>query len=107
MKVISVDVGLPRTVRWKGKAVSTGIFKTPESGRMHLRTLNFAGARQVDLSAHGGPEKVAHGYRAKHHAYWHGVQTHCRIRGQSPHLRSGCDALRNPRDRLDASPAVP
>jgi len=39
MKVISVNVGLPRTVRWKGKAVSAGIFKTPVSGGIRLRAL--------------------------------------------------------------------
>jgi len=56
MKVISVNVGLPRTVQWKGKAVSTGIFKAPVSGRIHSRTLNFDGDRQADLSVHGaGP----------------------------------------------------
>lgn len=71
MKVISVNVGLPRTVQWKGKAVSTGIFKTPVSGRIHLRTLNFDGDRQADLSAHGGPDKAAYAYPAEHYAYWH------------------------------------
>ncbi len=70
MKVISVNVGLPRTVQWKGKAVSTGIFKTPVSGRIHLRTLNFEGDRQADLSAHGGPDKAAYAYPAEHYAYW-------------------------------------
>ena len=71
MKVISVNVGLPRTVQWKGKAVSTGIFKTPVSGRIHLRTLNFDGDRQADLSVHGGPDKAAYAYPAEHYAYWH------------------------------------
>ncbi len=70
MKVISVNVGLPRTVQWKGKAVSTGIFKTPVSGRIHLRTLNFEGDRQADLSAHGGPDKAAYAYPPEHYAYW-------------------------------------
>ncbi len=56
MRVISVNAGLPRTVQWNGKAVSTGIFKAPVSGRIHLRTLNFDGDRQADLSVHGaGP----------------------------------------------------
>jgi MOSC domain-containing protein YiiM len=50
MSVVSVNVGLPRTVQWKGKAVSTGIFKTPVSSRIHLRSPNFDGDRQADLS---------------------------------------------------------
>src|SRR5215510_1858870 len=71
MRVISVNVGLPRTVQWKGKAVSTGIFKAPVSGRIHLRTLNFDGDRQADLSVHGGPDKAVYVYPAEHYAYWH------------------------------------
>ena len=62
MRVISVNVGLPRTVQWKGKAVSTGIFKAPVSGRIHSRTLNLDGDRQADLSVHGGPDKAVYVY---------------------------------------------
>jgi hypothetical protein len=56
MKVISVNAGLPRTVHWKGKAVSTGIFKTPVSGRIRLWTLNFDG----DVEAWGVPADRVH-----------------------------------------------
>ena len=71
MKVISLNVGLPRTVQWKGKPVSTGIFKVPVSGRIRLRALNFDGDRQADLSVHGGPDKAAYAYPAEHYAWWH------------------------------------
>src|SRR5215475_6227487 len=71
MKVVSVNVGLPRTVQWKGKAVSTGIFKAPVSGRVPLRSLNFDGDRQADLRVHGGPDKAVYVYPAEHYAYWH------------------------------------
>jgi ferredoxin-NADP reductase/MOSC domain-containing protein YiiM len=71
MKVISVNVGLPRTVQWKGKAVSTGIFKAPVSGRIHLRAFNFDGDRQADLSVHGGPDKAVYVYPSEHYAFWH------------------------------------
>ena len=71
MRVISVNVGLPRTVQWKGKPVSTGIFKAPVSGPIHLRTLNFDGDRQADLSVHGGPDKAVYVYPAEHYAFWH------------------------------------
>ena len=70
MKIVSVNVGLPRTVQWKGKAVSTGIFKAPLSGRIHLRSLNFDGDRQADLSVHGGPDKAAYVYAGEHYDYW-------------------------------------
>ena len=52
MKVISVNLGLPREVQWKGKTVSTAIFKTPVSNRITLRSLNLDGDRQADLSVH-------------------------------------------------------
>jgi ferredoxin-NADP reductase/MOSC domain-containing protein YiiM len=71
MQVLSVNVGLPRTVQWKGKAVSTGIFKAPVSGRIRLRALNLDGDRQADLSVHGGPDKAIYAYPAEHYAYWH------------------------------------
>jgi ferredoxin-NADP reductase/MOSC domain-containing protein YiiM len=70
MKIVSVNVGLPRTVQWKGKAVSTGIFKMPVSGRVRLKTLNFDGDRQADLSVHGGPDKAVYVYPAEYYAYW-------------------------------------
>jgi ferredoxin-NADP reductase/MOSC domain-containing protein YiiM len=70
MKVVSVNVGLPRTVPWKGKAVSTGIFKEPVSHRIALRSLNFEGDRQADLSVHGGRDKAVYFYPIEHYAYW-------------------------------------
>jgi len=58
MKLICVCVGLPREVRWKGKSVTTGIFKQPVNGRVMLRTLNLDGDGQADLTVHGGVEKA-------------------------------------------------
>lgn len=58
MKLISVNVGLPRVVMSKGNPVSTGIFKEPVAGRVMLRTLNLVGDRQADLSVHGGPTLI-------------------------------------------------
>ena len=71
MKVISVNLGLPRTVQWKGKTVSTAIFKTPVSDRITLRFLNLDGDRQADLSVHGGRDKAVYAYPAEYYAYWH------------------------------------
>jgi len=71
MRVISVNLGLPRTVQWKGKTVSTAIFKTPVSDRITLRFLNLDGDRQADLSVHGGRDKAVYAYPAEYYAYWH------------------------------------
>ena len=58
MKIISVNVGLPRKVEWKGKTVTTGIYKDPLPGSVNVRTLNIDGDGQADLSVHGGPSKA-------------------------------------------------
>ena len=70
MKVISVNVGLPREIEWMGKAVTTGIFKTAVDGPVELRRHNLDGDRQADLSVHGGPTKAVYVYPMQHYAYW-------------------------------------
>ena len=70
MHVVSVNVGLPRRVRWKGRDVTTGIFKAPVEGRVALRRLNLAGDHQADLSVHGGAAKAVYAYPAEHYAFW-------------------------------------
>jgi MOSC domain-containing protein YiiM len=70
MKLISVNVGLPREVLYKGKTVTTGIFKEPVPGRIRLRTLNLDGDRQADLSVHGGPSKAVYAYPSEHYESW-------------------------------------
>ena len=70
MKIISVNVGLPRLVLRNGEPVSTGIFKEPVGGRVMVRTLNLDGDRQADLSVHGGPEKAVYVYPSEHYDFW-------------------------------------
>lgn len=70
MKIISLNVGLPRLAVWNGQPISTGIFKSPVEGRVKLRTLNLEGDRQSDLSVHGGITKAVYAYPAEHYEYW-------------------------------------
>jgi MOSC domain-containing protein YiiM len=70
MKLISVNVGLPRVVMSNSEPVSTGIFKEPVAGRVLLRTLNLDGDRQADLSVHGGQSKAVYVYPSEHYDYW-------------------------------------
>ncbi|MDZ8095649.1 MAG: MOSC domain-containing protein [Nostoc sp. DedQUE05] len=72
MKIISVNVGLPREVTWKGKTVSTGIFKEPVSDRVTVRSLNLDGDGQADLTVHGGADKAVYLYPFEHYEYWRG-----------------------------------
>lgn len=70
MKLISVNVGLPRTIIWKGQPVTTGIFKEPVSGAVQVQRYNLVGDRQADLSVHGGLTKAIYVYPAEHYPYW-------------------------------------
>ncbi|MEH2380877.1 MAG: MOSC domain-containing protein [Nostoc sp.] len=72
MKLISVNVGLPREVTWKGKTVSTGIFKEPVNARVGVRSLNLDGDGQADLTVHGGADKAVYLYPFEHYDYWRG-----------------------------------
>jgi MOSC domain-containing protein YiiM len=70
MRVVSVNVGLPRTLRWKGRDVTTGIFKQPVRGRVPIRRRNLDGDRQADLTVHGGAAKAVYAYPLEHYAFW-------------------------------------
>jgi MOSC domain-containing protein YiiM len=71
MQVISVNVGQPRKVLWKGQIVETGIFKEAVEGRVAVRRLNLEGDRQADLTVHGGLNKAIYAYPAEHYSFWH------------------------------------
>jgi MOSC domain-containing protein YiiM len=70
MWVISVNVGVPRPLRWKGREVTTGIFKEPVADRVPIRHLNLDGDRQADLAMHGGAAKAVYAYPSGHYAFW-------------------------------------
>ncbi len=70
MKIVSVNVGRPREIDWKGKTIRTSIFKEPVQGRVRLEALNFVGDEQADLSVHGGPQKAVYGYASEHYDFW-------------------------------------
>jgi len=76
-KVVSLNVGLPREVPWRGMTVTTGIYKQPVEGRVVLRTLNLDGDRQADLTVHGGEHKAVYCYPLEHYDFWRGeLPTH-------------------------------
>src|ERR1700687_4460101 len=70
MRLISLNVALPRIVEYNGSPVATGIFKEPVQGPVMLRTLNLDGDRQADLSVHGGVSKAVYAYPSEHYAFW-------------------------------------
>ena len=70
MKLISVNVGLPREVPWRSESVRTAIFKQPVEGRTHVHRLHLEGDGQADLRVHGGPSKAVYAYPSQHYAFW-------------------------------------
>jgi len=70
MRLLSINVGLPRQVEWRGAVVTTAIFKSPVSGPVAVKALNIDGDRQADLSVHGGERKAVYAYPHEHYAYW-------------------------------------
>jgi MOSC domain-containing protein YiiM len=70
MKLLSVNVSQLTTVAYRGRSVTTGIFKAPVDGRMMVRRTNLDGDRQADLSVHGGADKAVYVYPSEHYVAW-------------------------------------
>ena len=70
MKVLSVNVGLPRKILFNGQIITTAIFKDPVNGPIILRKLNLDGDKQADLTVHGGIDKAVYSYPEEHYDYW-------------------------------------
>ncbi|MBV8550984.1 MAG: MOSC domain-containing protein [Acidobacteriaceae bacterium] len=69
-RLISVNVGLPRDIRWRGKTVHTGIWKNPVHGRCLVRRLNIDGDGQGDLAGHGGEHRTVMVYQMESYRHW-------------------------------------
>ncbi|TMB09960.1 MAG: MOSC domain-containing protein, partial [Deltaproteobacteria bacterium] len=69
-RLLSVNVGLPRDIEWRGKTVHTGIWKQPVQGRRRVRRLNVEGDGQGDLGGHGGEQRAGFVYQIESYRYW-------------------------------------
>jgi MOSC domain-containing protein YiiM/ferredoxin-NADP reductase len=69
-RVLSVNVGLPRDIEWKGRTVHTGIWKDPVDGRRRVGRLNLEGDGQGDLAGHGGEQRAVFVYQIESYRYW-------------------------------------
>jgi ferredoxin-NADP reductase/MOSC domain-containing protein YiiM/ferredoxin len=70
MRLLSVNVGMPRNVDWRGKSVFTGVFKEPVTGLRRVRKLNVDGDGQGDLAGHGGEQRAVFVYQIDSYRYW-------------------------------------
>jgi ferredoxin-NADP reductase/MOSC domain-containing protein YiiM len=68
--LLSVNAGMPKDVRWRGKTVFTGVFKSPVSGPRRVRRLNLDGDGQGDLAGHGGEQRAIFVYQIDSYRYW-------------------------------------
>jgi len=69
-EVVSVNVGVPRVLRWRGREVRTGIVKRPVAGPVAVRPDNLSGDGQADLVHHGGALKAVYAYPREHYPFW-------------------------------------
>jgi MOSC domain-containing protein YiiM len=70
MRVVAVNVGLPRQVFCRGEPVTTGIFKESVAGPVRIAGVNLDGDAQADVTVHGGRDKAVYAYPAEHYLWW-------------------------------------
>jgi MOSC domain-containing protein YiiM len=70
VKIVSLNVGKPRTVLYGDREVATSIFKSSVPGPLLLRRLNLDGDHQADLQVHGGRNKAVYAYPSEHYEFW-------------------------------------
>jgi MOSC domain-containing protein YiiM len=73
MKLLSIQVGRPRTVKWRRRTVLTGMYKEAVTGRIMLCRHNLDGDEQADLRVHGGWNKAVYVYPSEHYPFWRSV----------------------------------
>ena len=69
-RLLSVNVGMPRDIEWRGRTVHTGIWKDPVHGRCRVGRLNLAGDGQGDLGGHGGEQRAVFVYQIESYRHW-------------------------------------
>jgi ferredoxin-NADP reductase/MOSC domain-containing protein YiiM len=69
-KLVSVNVGLPQDVEWRGQRVHTGIWKRAVDGPRAVRRLNVDGDGQGDLAGHGGEQRAVFVYQTSSYDFW-------------------------------------
>ncbi len=70
MKILSIQVGLPKEFTYRGNSVTSGIFKSPVTGPVMMRRLNLEGDGQADLKVHGGVDKAIYAYSGDTYGWW-------------------------------------
>ena len=69
-RLLSVNVGLPRDIEWKGRIVHTAIWKASVRGRCRVNRLNLDGDGQGDRAGHGGEQRAVFVYQDDSYRHW-------------------------------------
>jgi len=69
-RLLSVNIGMPRDIAWKGRTVHTAIWKDPVHARCRVRRLNLDADGQGDLAGHGGEQRAVFVYQIESYRYW-------------------------------------
>lgn len=70
MKIISTNIGDRKEINWKGKMITTGIFKFPVNTTIFLDTEDVKGDTICNRKYHGGVEQAVYAYSQLHYEYW-------------------------------------
>jgi ferredoxin-NADP reductase/MOSC domain-containing protein YiiM/ferredoxin len=68
--LLSLNVGLPQDVAWRGRTVHTGIGKDPVQGPRFVGRLHLDGDGVGDTAGHGGPNRAVLVYQAASYEHW-------------------------------------
>ena len=70
MKIITTNIGEKKEVIWKGKPMTTGIFKFSVDTPIFLDNEEVKGDTICDRKHHGGIDQAVYAYSVKHYAYF-------------------------------------
>ena len=70
MRILSINVGMPKPVDFGPQTVTTGFYKAPVAGPVRMNRDNLAGDGQASLDVHGGADKAVYAYPSEHYEFW-------------------------------------
>lgn len=70
MKIVSTNIGIKKSIDWKGKAMTTGIFKLPVQEPVFLGSRAVKGDHINNLKVHGGLDKACYAYGENYYQFW-------------------------------------
>lgn len=70
MKILSTNIGDRKTINWKGKVVTTGIYKYPTNSPIFLGTEDVKNDNVCDRKYHGGKNQAVYAYSYDKYDFW-------------------------------------